>query len=430
MSSGEVALSPERRRTGAWGGWGRRATGLLLALYALALLYGVLANADRAQWDFQTYYYAGRAFARGLDPYDLQALSQVAGREIGYPFAYFPITLPVFEVLGGLDLRTASVLYLALKVAALAGLIAIWRRWFIRSRPDLFFYLFLLFGFGGAIYADFASGNISLLEQLALWIAFAALNRGRTLAFTLLVVGVGLFKLTPILLLGLLLLRGGRRPGRALAGGLLLFAAALGLSYAVWPHLFTSFLQGGWSFDERGGINPSSLALIRDVYDYLLGRGVLPEWEGLPWLGYLAWVAGVLVLTRRAAARCSSGDPRYSIYLGCLAYVMIAPRFKNYAYILLLVPAYELLRGWIAVRSERAILFVLMLSGSPPVPFGFSAAAGQLIAGYYSLLGAGLLWGLVVRGKDPMGAEESPSGLTPASKGDGTMAQRGGATRD
>jgi len=427
MSSGEVALGTAR--PGA-GGWGRRAAGLLIALYALALLYGVVANGDRMQWDFQTYYYAGRAFAQGLDPYDLQALSRVAGSEIGYPFAYSPVTLPVFEVLGALDLRTASVVYLALKVAALAGLIVIWRRWFIRTQPDLFFYLFLLFGFGGAIYADFASGNISVFEQLALWIAFAALNRGRTFAFTVLVVGVSLFKLTPILLLGLLLIRGGRRPGRALAGGILLFAAALGLSYAIWPHLFTSFLQGGWGFDERGSINPSSLALLRDIYDYLLGRGVLPGWEGLPWLGYLAWVAGVLVLTRRAAARNPSGDPRTWIYVGCLAYVLIAPRFKNYAYILLLVPAYELLRGWIAVRSERALLFVLMLSGSPPVPFGFSAAAGQLIAGYYSLLGAGLLWGLAVRRGDRMRVGEASNGLMPALEGDPTTVQGGGTTGD
>jgi hypothetical protein len=401
---------------------------LLIALYALALLYGVLANGDRMQWDFQTYYYAGRAFAQGLDPYDLQALTQVAGREIGYPFAYPPVTLPVFEVLGTLDLRTASVVYLALKVVALAGLIAIWRRWFIRSRPDLFFYLFLLFGFGGAIYADLSSGNISLFEQVALWVAFAAFARGRTFAFTLLVVGVSLFKLTPILLLGLLLIRGGRHTGRAMAGGLLAFAAALGVSYVIWPHLFTSFLQGGWSFDERGGINPSSLALLRDIYDYLLGRGVLPEWEGLPWLGYLAWVVGVMLITRRAAARHPSRDPRTWIYVGCLAYVLVAPRFKNYAYILLLVPAYELLRGWIAVRSERALLLVLMLSGSPPVPFGFSAAAGQLIAGYYSLLGAGLLWGLAVRRRDRMKAGETSDGRMPAFEGDPPMGEGGGTT--
>jgi hypothetical protein len=409
-------------------GWGKRAAGLLIALYALALLYGVLANGDRMQWDFQTYYYAGRAFAQGLDPYDLQALSQVAGREIGYPFAYSPVTLPVFEVLGVLDLRTASVVYLALKVAALAALIVIWRRWFVRSQPDLFFYLFLLFGFGGAIYADLTSGNISLFEQVALWVAFAALARGRAFTFTGLVVAVALFKLTPILLLGLLLIRGGRRPGWVLAGGIFLFTAALGLSYAIWPHLFTSFLQGGWSFDERGGINPSSLALLRDIYEYLLGRGVLPEWDGLPWLGYLAWVAGVMLITRRAAARNSSGEPRTWIYVGCLAYVLIAPRFKNYAYILLLLPAYELLRGWIAVRSERALLFVLMLSGSPPVPFGLSAAAGQLIAGYYSLLGAGLLWGLAVRRRDRMKVGESSNDLTPASEGDSTTVQGGGTT--
>ena len=100
----------EVRGSRGLGGWGRTAAWILLALYALALLYGVLANPDRMQWDFQTYYYAGRAFDRGLDPYDMQALSQVAGREIGFPFAYSPVSLPIFRLLGRLDLRAASAL--------------------------------------------------------------------------------------------------------------------------------------------------------------------------------------------------------------------------------------------------------------------------------------------------------------------------------
>ena len=417
----------EVRGSRGLGGWGRTAAWILLALYALALLYGVLANPDRMQWDFQTYYYAGRAFDRGLDPYDMQALSQVAGREIGFPFAYSPASLPIFRLLGRLDLRAASALYLALKVAALVLLLVIWRRWFVRDRPDLFFYLFLVFGFGGAIYADFSSGNISIFEQLALWLGFAALMRRRALVFSLLVVVVSLFKLTPILLLGLLLISEVRRPGRHLAGGLLLFAAALGLSYAVWPDLFTSFVQGGWSFDERGGINPSSLALFRDLYDYLLGRGLLFEWGALPWLAYAGWVGAVGLLTWRAVRRRPADDRRVAVYLACLAYVLIAPRFKNYAYILLLVPVYELLKTRIIVRSERAFLLLLMLSGSPPVPFGLSTAAGVLIAGYYSLLGAILIWGLAIR-REPPEAEGGTISPPRTSQENGRMAASSGVT--
>jgi hypothetical protein len=38
-----------------------------------------------------------------------------------------------------------------------------------------------------------------------------------------------------------------------------------------------------------------------------------------------------------------------------------------------------------------------MFSGSPPVPFGFSAAGQELIRGYYSWLGALLIWALALR---------------------------------
>lgn len=410
--------------------WGQKAVQALLALYALALLYGIASNLDRFQWDFQTYYHAAHAFAQGLDPYDLEALTRVAGREIGFPFAYPPLTVPLFSVFGGLDLATASALFLALKVVALVALLAIWRHWFVQGRPDAFFTLFLLFGFGGAIYADFASGNISLFEQLGLWLGFVALQRGRPRIFTVLVVVVSLFKLTPILLLGLLLLHTVRRPGKYLAGGLLLFAVVLGLSYAFWPDLFRSFLQVGWSLDERGGINPSSLALLRDVYDYLLGRGFLPRWPPLPWIAYTLWVVAVVVLTWRAALAQPADDHRPTIYLACLAFALIAPRFKNYTYILLLVPVYMLLRTRITVRPERAFLLLLMFSAGPPVPFGFSTAAGEIIGGYYSLLGALLIWGLAIRRGRAREAEVGPEEIAPAPADERPMVAGAGMSDD
>jgi len=398
--------------------WALRAVRALLALYALALLYGIARNLNGFQWDFQTYYYAGRAFALGLDPYDMGTLSRLAGIEIGFPFAYPPLALPLFRLFARIPFDAASGFFLALKVAALTALLVIWRRWFVPGRPDPFFYLFLLFGFGGALYADFVSGNISVFEQLGLWLSFVALRQNRLRAFTLLVVAVSLFKLTPVLLLGLLLLCNVRRPGIALAGGLLLFGGALGLSYALWPDLFRSFVQGGWSLDERGGINPSSLALLRDAYDYLLGRGIVPAWEWLPWAAYSLWVGAAAFLTWRSARNRPSEDRATSIYLGCLAFALIAPRFKNYSYILLLVPAYQLLRTRISVRPERALLLLLMVSGSPPVPFGFSTAAGEIIAGYYSLLGALLIWGLAIHGGMPAelgGAVPGPAQAMPGA---------------
>jgi hypothetical protein len=399
----ETPSSNPRRWRGA--GWRERAPAAVVALYALALLYGIAANLEHLQWDFKTYFYAGRAFSLGLDPYDLDVLSRLAGEEIGFPYTYAPATLPVFTLFSALELPAASAVFLGLKLVALAALILLWRRWFLHRPPDLFFYLFMIFGFGGALYADMAAGNISVFEQLGIWLALLALQGGRRWIFALLIALVGVWKLAPILLLGILILSDGRRAWGPLAAGLALFAALLGISYLVWPDLFASFFAVAQSFDERGGINPSSLAFFRDIYDYLAGRGISPGPEAVPWITYAAWVGLVALLTWRAVRNRRGGDLQPTIFLTCLAFALISPRFKNYAYVLLVVPVYELLRSGVSIRQERALLLLLMFSGSPPVPFGFSAAAQQMIGGYYSLLGALLIWALSLGGAEKTSRE-------------------------
>jgi hypothetical protein len=182
-----------------------------------------------------------------------------------------------------------------------------------------------------------------------------------------------------------------------LAAGLALFGGLLGLSALLWPDLFQSFLAVAQSFDERGGINPSSLAFFRDSLGYLAGRGFLPGSDALAWLAYGVWVCAVALLTWHAARKHPGADARPAIFLACLAFALISPRFKNYAYILLLLPVYELLRAGVSLRPERALLLLLMFSGSPPIPFGFSAAGHELIRGYYSWLGALLIWALALK---------------------------------
>jgi hypothetical protein len=220
------------------------------------------------------------------------------------------------------------------------------------------------------------------------------------------------------MLLGILILHDSRRAWAPLAGGLALFAGLLAASALLWPDLFQSFLAVAQSFDERGGINPSSLAFFRDSLGYLAGRGILSGSEALAWLAYGVWVCAVALLTWRAARKNPRADARPTIFLACLAFALISPRFKNYAYILLLVPAYELLRAGVSVRPERALLLLLMFSGSPPVPFGFSAAGQELIRGYYSWLGALLIWAIALGSARGIGAafsEGGSSAITTAS---------------
>jgi hypothetical protein len=104
-------------------------------------------------------------------------------------------------------------------------------------------------------------------------------------------------------------------------------------------------------------------------------------------------------------------DPRIPIFLACLTFALVMPRFKNYAYILLIPPAYFIVRRLFEGQAWELGLLVLMLSRTPPAPFGLGEALGNLFWGYYAWLLALALWGVAVtwllRARDgrPVGAE-------------------------
>lgn len=368
---------------------------LVAALYLAGVSVYIITNPDTLQWDFKTYYYAGLASSQGRDPYLLGTLSDLAGQEIGFPFAYPPLTLPLFRLFTwAFEFNAAYVMYFILKAAALLALIRLWVKHFLPHEHRNLFPLVLAFGFSGTIYLDLVAGNISIFEQLGLWTAFWALRRQKTGLFYGLVVLVACFKITPILFLLLpLILEEGRKwkqPLIAFFGWLALQAA----SYALQPQLYENFLVLASKLDERMPHNPSSLALIRDISQYLNDKGLL-----LPaWLPVIVFLILVLVVAWFTWARLRDRHNPWlqRLFLFCLAYAVLMPRFKNYSFILLLVPAFSVLLQ--AVRQERLIgLALLLLSASIPLPFGLSSPASRLLWGYFPLLLTGVIWWLAVQ---------------------------------
>ncbi len=133
-----------------WARVGRLLAGLALLAYALAALVDLALHDARYQWDFATYYHAGQAARAGLNPYELDSLAAVAGSEVGFPFAYSPIVLPIFSLLSRLDFPAAYRFYLALKIVSLGALLSLWGTRFLKGDAGLPFYLLCVFGFGGA----------------------------------------------------------------------------------------------------------------------------------------------------------------------------------------------------------------------------------------------------------------------------------------
>lgn len=332
------------------------AVGLLVAAVGIYVT-GRVGNT----WDFTTYYYAALAVLHGLDPYRLDVLSVLAGRTIEIPFLYPPATLPLFVPLARLPIAHAVVAWLVFKLALVVVLLALWRTVFLRETRVAVLAGAAFLGFNASLLWDLRAGNVAVIEQLLLWAGFVAYVRDRRTAFTVCVVLASIFKLLPILFLGLLLVpskRSPARPGLAL-GGLATWAAIVFLPGVLGLGVARGFLHDIPSQRPHGEINPCALGL----FDMILARdgsgaaGRSRLAIGL-WLGYgaiLAWLSRGM-LRRAWAAR----DPIHGVVVGCLLFTLLVPRMMVYSYILLVVPALLLIRALLPDARARAVAYIVL----------------------------------------------------------------------
>lgn len=324
----------------------------------------------------------------GQNPYLPETLLNLAEYTIYGPFAYPPLTLHLFQAFGILPLPAAAKVYLALKFVALLWLIVAWRSMSNPNPRPIFLLLLVMFGFEGAVLADLRVGNISLFEQAALWLAFIIWTRSQLLPFCALILFTALFKLTPILFLGLLLINVTRIRIYYFIGSILLFMLLQLVSYIVYPEWTLQFLDIARYLDERGAINPASLALIRDMGDWFVIS--TPMVNGI----FILWVLVVSVVSAYAIKVMPESErQRMGLFLFCLAYALILPRFKDYAYILLIAPVYYVAMIHTS-RLTYAFTSIIILIGIisfifPPLRFDYSslgiAFTGWLLAVQFAL---------------------------------------------
>ncbi len=373
-----------------------------LLLYCLGLIIKISTH-DDYQWDFWIYYNSARAHAAGLNPYEVEALSQITPGPMRNCFAYPPLALYFFRPFTALDFITASYLFLFLKCLLSIGLIYLWKKEFLQEKVDALFYFFCLLAFNATIYIDLGAGNISIIEQFLLWLAFAFYLKRRWLLFSVFVVIAASFKLVPILFLGLLWFADEKKKYWYFAGGGLAFGVTLLASYIVAPTLFVEFVRDsvGRADWERGIVNPSSLAFFREAHDLLAAKfGIVASPKILRAL-FLVLVATVLSATWKAYVALKPVHEKHNektlIFLACLVYALVLPRFKDYSYIILIPPAYFILKKMGEGKATLLILATLIYPPNPvggilPLP-GFDLLA-RLFSSHYPLLMAYGVWGL------------------------------------
>ena len=348
VAAGRRARYGERRRS--LGDWCMLAAAWGIVLLAL---WPWLSDTSKGQWDLKVYRTAGAAFADGKDPYAPQAALH---------FVYPPLTLPLFQLLARLPPGVAHYVWLSGK--ALCLWLGAWvaRRHFEPFPHDWRSLAFVLVAFNGAVFTDVRAGNVSLFEQAGLWLAFALLLRAHYWAFVWLIVAIAQFKLVPILFLGMLLIVPERPRIAPFAVGAAVGGLSLLIQFSAMPALFTDFLRHVRELDERGNLNPSSYAAARDFLAMFRRYAKLgPEVTFASYALGVVVTLGVSFRTWWCHRRWLRTHAQWTIVLACCTYALVLPRFKDYAYILLIIPSWMVLRRAVRLDSLPVLLVLVAL---------------------------------------------------------------------
>lgn len=367
----------------------------LLLAYFITLILHVSAHEEQYLWDFRTHREAGRLLASGANPYDADILSPHA--RTTFLYTYPPVTLFFYRLFAIPDYTTAFHIFLVGKLVLLIGLVFLWQKVFLRESGAILFYVFCLLAFNSAVFLDMIAGNINLVQQAMLWIGFSFYIRGRYALFcTFILIGAS-FKMTPIFFLILMLLPDDNRKYTYFFGAGAVFLAYLLSQYLIVPDLFTGFIENALIVvGEKGQVVPSTNKLIASVLEMMAKMTGFEPPRTLASVLFLALAAGIGFVSVKAwmQLRRSNRKDRamLEVFLVCLLYALIHPRFKDYGYILLLVPSYYIIVNAPYMKLAPFLFVLFIMSNRLMLPIAGSIY--DIVWAYYPLMVAYCVWGL------------------------------------
>jgi hypothetical protein len=368
----------------------------LLLLYFITLILHISANHDTYMWDFRTHREAAGILASGADPYDPDILFPNA--DTRFLYTYPPVTLYFFRLFSMVDYETAFHTFLILKCILLIGLIYFWKREFLKEDADILFYVFCLLAFNSAVFLDMIAGNINLFEEVMLWLAFHFYLKNKLRLFCAGILVAASFKMIPIFFLILLLLSGEKKKYTYLFGSGAIFLAYLFIQYIIAPDLFADFLRNAQIVvGEPGGVVPSTYKMIGDLFQLIANATGIAVPQGIQLAVVSAIAAAILLLSYKAWIRLKSIEiedkAMMEVFLACLIYALIHPRFKDYMYILLLLPSYYLIKN-LHHTAVTPFLYILFILSCNRMVLPIVSSLYEFIWSYYPLMVAYCVWGL------------------------------------
>jgi hypothetical protein len=368
---------------------------ILLLAYFITLILHVSAHEDQYLWDFRTHREAGKILASGSNPYDADILSPQA--RTTFLYTYPPATLFFYRLFAIPDYRTAFHIFLIGKFVLLIGLVYFWQKHFLKKSGDTLFYVFCLLAFNSAVFLDMIAGNINLVQQALLWLGFSFYIKGKYTLFCLFILIAASFKMTPIFFLILMLLPEDKNKYKYFFGAGAVFLIYLLGQFLIVPDLFTGFIKNALIvMGEKGEVVPSTSKLIADVVEMMAGIAGSPPPQALASAFFLTTAAGVVFFSCKACVRLRLADrdtrSMMEVFMVCLVYALIHPRFKDYGYILLLVPSYYIIKRTAYTKLAPFLFILFIMSNRLMLPI--AASIYDIIWTYYPLMVAYCVWGL------------------------------------
>lgn len=367
---------------------------ILITVYCISSVLEIAAQKESFQWDFELYYTAAKDMLSGNNPY-AQGLYVVRGNY--FPCCYPPLALYFFGIFTNFDYKTAYGIFFLFQVAILISIVLLWKNKILDKKPGLLFYVLSIMAFNGAIYLTFRSGNICFFEQFLIWIGFYYFINKKYNYFILAITMAAQFKLVPIIFLFLMLVSENKGKFKRLLLSFVPFGAIMLAQYLIMPVYFNGFIKNILMLKgEAGGImSPSTFSLIQEIFR--------PENNPLPVLNieklhiivYSAVVLLILFASYHAFKRLNklelAGKERWQIFLSVIIYVLISMRFKDYSYLILIVPAYFILDKISDLKGYLFLAILLVLSAKYET-LPYLANIFNLLWSYYPLFLAYLLY--------------------------------------
>ncbi|MFH1404455.1 MAG: glycosyltransferase family 87 protein [Candidatus Altiarchaeota archaeon] len=357
-------------------------------MFYLLVVTGFGSDLLDSQNDFRKDYYAAEAYFSGGNPYRLD--DALAWEQQLMPYVYPPPTLYFFRVFLLWDYDTSRYVYVTLRFISLALILYLWSKVLGEGGMGDDFIIYSVMAFNLTISVNLSTGNVSLLEQLFIWTGIYFFLRNRIVLFTASILAASVFKITPVTLLLLLLFKGDGRSLMCLASGIIIFSAYIAAPYFTSPILFNDYVGNAsnainLSF-ERGLMNPCNYMLTGDIANIFgldsMTRIIL----------YAVIVSTVLSISLAAMIRLYRAKPvgweTELVLFACIAYSFTTLHFKDYSYILLMLPAYYVIKKPEFRRVYR-IVFLLTL-----IPMPYYDKTGTLLdlTQYHQLYLAYMAW--------------------------------------